>query len=139
MPPPILLYDGICRLCNRLVQFILRRDTKGTFRFASLQSRLAAEILSRHDANMDSIETVCIVLNHDESTESLLLRSDAVRFVLRQLGGIWWAGAFVIALVPPGLRDRAYNMIAHNRYRIFGRYDSCPLPNEADRARFLGL
>jgi len=104
-----------------------------------LQSRLAADILSRHDVNPTDIATVCIVLNHDGPGESLLLRSDAVRFVFEELGGIWRAAAFVLTLVPRSLREKAYNMIARNRYRIFGRGDSCPLPNEADRARFLDL
>jgi len=65
MPPPILLYDGVCGLCNRLVQFILRRDRNAVFRFASLQSALAARILTRHGANPRDLDTVAVVVNHD--------------------------------------------------------------------------
>ena len=137
--PPILLYDGVCGLCNRLVQFILRRDRHVVFRFASLQSPLAAQILTRHGANPADLDTVYVVLNHQQPGESLLPRSDAVLFILAHLGGIWRACALVLKLLPRSIRDVPYRVVARNRYRIFGRYDSCPVPTEATRARFLDL
>jgi|HubBroStandDraft_6_1064221.scaffolds.fasta_scaffold623366_2 predicted DCC family thiol-disulfide oxidoreductase YuxK len=158
MPPPILLYDGVCGLCNRLVQFILRHDRKATFRFAALQSPLAARILLSHGKDPADLDTVYVVLNHDPSAppaepdvtkasptaspqprESLLARSDAVLFILDQLGGIWSPIAFVLRAVPRPIRDWAYGIVARTRYRIFGRYDTCPLPTAATRARFLDL
>jgi predicted DCC family thiol-disulfide oxidoreductase YuxK len=139
MPPPILLYDGVCGLCNRLVQFILHRDRHAIFRFASLQSPLAARILVRHGADPADLDTVYVVLNHDQSDESLLARSDAVVFILKQLGGVWRTFAFLSQRVPRLVRDWAYRLVARHRYRIFGRYDTCPLPTEATRARFLDL
>src|SRR5208282_2012133 len=87
MSHPILLYDGVCGLCNRLVQFILHRDPTAIFRFASLQSPLAASILQRHHVNPTDLDTVYVVINRDEATETLVSRSDAVLFVLNQLGG----------------------------------------------------
>jgi len=139
MPHPILLYDGVCGLCNRLVQFILRRDPEGVFRFASLQSALAAGILARHGADARDLDTVYVVLNAGQADEQLLPRSDAVIFILQQLGGIWRPAAFVIRLVPRPLRDWGYRLVARNRYRIFGRYDACPLPSADTRSRFLDL
>jgi predicted DCC family thiol-disulfide oxidoreductase YuxK len=137
MPAPILLYDGVCGLCNRFVQLILRRDRSAIFQFASLQSPLAAGILARHGADPNHLDTVYVVLNHELAHESLLARSDAVLFVLRHLGGVWRAAADLIQLALRIVRDWAYNVIARNRYRIFGRSEMCPLPRKQDRVRFL--
>ena len=87
MSHPILLYDGVCGLCNRFVQCILHRDRNDIFRFASLQSALAARILTRHNASPTDLDTVYVVLNHELPDEYLLSRSAAVVFVLKQLPG----------------------------------------------------
>jgi predicted DCC family thiol-disulfide oxidoreductase YuxK len=137
MPHPILLYDGVCGLCNRFVQFILRRDRNAVFRFASLQSALAAPILTRHDANPSDLDTVYVAVNYELPNEYLLSRSDAVIFVLKQLPGLWRHAAFFMQLLPKFLRDPAYKVVARNRYRIFGRSEVCPLPRDQDRNRFL--
>ena len=139
MPPPILLYDGICGLCNRGVQFILERDPNAIFRFASLQSPLAARILARHGVIAADLDTVYIVINADQAGERLLPRSDAVIFILSQLGGVWHPAAFFLRLIPSPLRDWGYRLVARTRYRIFGRYGTCPLPSAATRARFLDV
>jgi len=137
MSHPILLYDGVCGLCNRFVQFILRRDRNALFRFASLQSALVARILARHGANPSDLDTVYIVLNYELPNELLLSRSDAVLFVLKQLGGPWPPAAFLLQLLPNFLRNSAYNFIASYRYRLFGRSETCMLPREEDQSRFL--
>jgi predicted DCC family thiol-disulfide oxidoreductase YuxK len=136
-PNPIVLYDGVCGLCNRFVQFILRRDRNAIFRFASLQSSVAARILTRHGANPTDLDTVYLVVNHELPDEYLLSRSDAVLFVLSQLGRLWRAVASLLQLLPKFLRDPAYNAVARHRYRIFGRSDVCTLPRDADHTRFL--
>jgi predicted DCC family thiol-disulfide oxidoreductase YuxK len=137
MPHPILLYDGVCGLCNRFVQFTLRHDRNAIFRFASLQSPIAARILARHGVNPTALDTVYVVLNHDLPNESLFSRSDASAFVLKQLGGPWRPSASLLQLLPKFLRDPAYNTLARHRYRIFGRSEVCPLPRDQDRSRFL--
>ena len=137
MPHPILLYDGVCGLCNRFVQFILRRDRNAIFRFASLQSSLAARILTRHGANPTDLDTVYVALDYNLPDEYILARSDAVGFVLNQLGGPWRSAAFLLQLLPKFLRDLVYNAIARHRYRIFGRSDTCTLPRDQDHTRFL--
>ena len=142
---PILLYDGVCGLCNRFVQFILRRDRNAIFRFASLQSDFASAILARHNLNPGALDTVYVVVNPDsqnpnEEKEHLLSRSDAAAlFVLKQLGGPWRSAAFFLRLLPKFLCDSTYNAIARRRYRIFGRHETCPIPNAQDRSRFLDL
>ncbi len=143
---PILLYDGVCGLCNWMVQFILKHDRDGIFRFASLQSPFAARVLKSHGVNPDNLDTVYVVIGDEPanpltadgpSGEVLLARSDAVRYVLDHIGGFWGMAGRLIRLVPRGLRDRGYRALAANRYRMFGRYETCPLPSESTRARFL--
>ena len=135
---PILLYDGVCGLCNRLVRFVLKRDRSALFQFASLQSEFAAQTVARHGAHSKH-ETVYVVLPDDppKQGESLLQRSEAVTFVLSQLGGIWPAAAFLLRLIPHPIRDWGYTLVARHRYRIFGRYEACPLPTPETRSRFL--
>ena len=139
---PIILYDGVCGLCNRLNQFVLRRDREDIFRFASLQSPLAARILARHGANPQDLDTVYVVLNHDltieaQPDERLLPRSDAVIFVLKHLGGIWRVFGLFFQLLPRFLPDWGYRVVARNRYRVFGRFEACMLPSAQDRSKFI--
>jgi len=136
---PVLLYDGVCGLCNRLVQFVLRHDRGGVCRFASLQSRLADEILARHGADAADLDTVYAVLNCDAPGESLLARSDAVLFVLAGLGGRWRVAGFFFKLLPRVVRDFVYNFVARRRYRVFGRSEVCVLPAPENRDRFLDV
>ena len=141
---PIILYDGVCGLCNRLVQFILRRDPAGIFRFSSLQSALAAEVLARHGANSQDLDTVYVVVEYGQPGERVLPRSDAIIFVLRQLGTshramFWRISASLLQLVPAPIRDWGYRLVARNRYRVFGRSESCILPDAESRDRFLDL
>ncbi|MCU1300518.1 MAG: thiol-disulfide oxidoreductase [Candidatus Sulfotelmatobacter sp.] len=137
MSNPILLYDGVCGLCNRLVQFILRHDRNAIFRFASLQSPLAARILAHHGANTSQLDTVYVVVHPDLPDEYLLPRSDAVLFVLNQLGAPVRPAAFLLKLLPRFLRDLVYNAIARHRYRMFGRSETCMLPPVKNHDRFL--
>ena len=139
MPHPVFLYDGVCGLCNRLVQFILRRDRKAIFQFAALQSPLAARLLSHHNADPTDLNTVYVVVNRERPDEYVLSRSEAVIFVLRQLGSFWRATAALAQFMPKSLRDALYNAIARHRYRIFGRSEVCTLPRDQDHSRFLDI
>jgi predicted DCC family thiol-disulfide oxidoreductase YuxK len=134
---PVLLYDGVCGLCNRLVRFVLRRDPGGRFRFASLQGGFAANTLLRHGADVSDLDTMYVVLEDPRLGEKLVARSDAAIAVLLQLGGVWRALGTVLRIFPKGLRDGGYGWIARNRYRLFGKYDSCPLVEPKYRDRFL--
>jgi len=136
---PIILYDGVCGLCNRLNRFILRRDPAGVFRFAALQSALSAAILARHGANASNLDTVYVVVNPGLPNEQLLPRSEAVVFVGKQLRGIWSVFASFFRVLPRPVRDFSYNLVARHRYQIFGRFDVCPLPTPETRARFVDI
>ena len=133
---PIIFYDGVCGLCNRLIQFVLKRDKRDYFRFAALQSDLASTTLQRHGRDPHDLDTVYVVVDYSQPAERLLARSDAILFVLRELGGIWKIVAFG-RILPLALRNLAYKLVAQTRYRVFGKYDSCMLPGPKDRAKFL--
>ena len=133
---PILLYDGVCGLCNRLVRFVLKHDKRAQFRFASLQSDYAVRILQAQDLDPHDLDTLYYV---DESGKRLAARSDAVISVLRELGGFWSAIAVALRFFPQSLRDWGYGVVARHRYRIFGKYESCPLPEKKYQDRFLDV
>lgn len=135
---PIVLYDGVCGLCNHLVQFLLKRDTHNRFRFASLQSEFASNLLTRHGIDPHDLDTVYVVKGYGQPDERLLARSDAILFMLKQLGGFWKI-AGVGQVLPKAFRDRVYKIVARNRYRVFGKQESCMLPEPKHRAKFLDV
>lgn len=136
---PIILYDGVCGLCNRLVQFLLKHDRHGRLLFASLQSDFAAKVLQRHGIDPKDLDTLHVVENYDQPTERVLQRSNAVLRAGRELGGIWSLLASIARIIPRPLRDLVYRFVAQNRYRVFGKYDTCMLPDPKQRSRFLDV
>ena len=129
---PLLLYDGVCALCNGAVTFVLKRDRSQATRFAPLQGETAARILASHPglAGVDSmiwIDPVGIVAT----------RSSAALAIARHTGGVWSVLAAIASIVPTPVRDAVYDFVAHRRYRWFGRHDVCPVPPAEARSRFL--
>jgi predicted DCC family thiol-disulfide oxidoreductase YuxK len=135
---PIVLYDGVCGLCNRLVQFLVRRDVRDRLLFASLQSQLAAILLERHRCDPRDLDTVYIVVDPNQPTERIFVRSDAILHALQQIGGVWRL-AMVVKVVPKFIRDAIYNLVARNRYRVFGKHETCLLPEPKYRRKFVGI
>lgn len=133
----IILYDGVCGLCNGLVRFVLPRDPAGGFRFAALQSVAARDMLGRHGKAPADLDTVYVVVA-DGTRERLLEKSRAVLHILWRLGWPWSLSALAAPL-PTGLLDAAYDLVARNRYRLFGKSETCLLPAPEWRDRFLGL
>jgi predicted DCC family thiol-disulfide oxidoreductase YuxK len=138
-PNPIVLYDGVCGLCNRTVQFILKRDSRDRFRFATLQSEFARALLQKHGAVADRLESTYLVLHQGLPSERVEACSTSVIGICRELGGVWGAVAMLLRLFPRGLRDWGYDLVARYRYRIFGKFDTCPLPEEKHRHKFLAM
>lgn len=136
---PVLLYDGVCALCNWLVKFVLKRDPGGQFHFAALQSRYAGETLLRHGRDRQDLDTFYLVLEPGGEKERLVARSDAGLEVLRRIGGGWRLAAALARVFPRPVRDFVYNRIARNRYQTFGKYDACPIPPSEVRGRFIDL
>jgi predicted DCC family thiol-disulfide oxidoreductase YuxK len=128
----IVLFDGVCNLCNRSVQFIIRHDHKGKFLFAALQSEAGQALLKQHNLPLHT-NPESIVLLHDRQ---IYQYSGAALRIARNLGGIW-SLAYGFIILPPFIRDGIYKLIARNRYRWFGRQDSCMLPTAALKAKFL--
>jgi predicted DCC family thiol-disulfide oxidoreductase YuxK len=124
----IILFDGVCNLCNGAVTFIIDRDRDAYFTFAPLQSDTARELLGEEAERLESIVLVEDGKHYTESTAALR--------IARRLRGPWPL-LYGFIIVPRGLRDRVYRFIAANRYRWFGKTDSCRLPTPELRKRFL--
>jgi len=134
----LLLYDGVCALCHGIVNFLLRRDRGDRFRFAPLESRLGREVLARFEI-YNVPDGVVLVTDALTAKEQVWQRSDAVAETLELLGGLWRAVGRGLRLVPRGLREFGYRCVARIRYRIFGRYATCPIPPPDQRGRLLGV
>ncbi len=132
----LLLYDGVCGLCDRFVRFVLAHDPGRRFRFAALQSSVGRNLVSAFGRDPDRLDTVCVVVDYRSAAGRVLSRSAAALFVLGQLG--WpWRLATVLRRVPAAPRDWLYDRVAAHRYRLFGRRASCPAPDPRHRDRFL--
>jgi predicted DCC family thiol-disulfide oxidoreductase YuxK len=142
MPEPaakaIVLFDGVCGLCNGAVQFLLKRDRKDLLRFASLQSDFAASLLKRHGLDHRDLDTVYVVLNQGEATESLLAKGDAVLFFAKAIGGVWGI-ARAGRIMPQPIRNWLYDFVARHRYQVFGKYESCMLPDPKQKDKFVEM
>ena len=127
----IILFDGVCNLCNGSVQFIIKRDKKSSFRFAALQGETAKKLLSNSRFSTSALESILLVdgdLIYDRSTAALK--------IAKQLNGLWpMLYAFII--IPKPLRDAVYNYIGKNRYKWFGKQESCMMPTPETKALFL--
>ena len=132
---PVLLYDGLCGFCDGTVQFILKHDRRGTLRFATLQGDFARDVIARHP-ELEGVDSLVLVERDSSGTEHVHVRSDGALHVARYLGGAWHL-ARSVAIVPRFLRDLAYDGFARIRYRVFGRYNACPIPSPEQRARFI--
>jgi predicted DCC family thiol-disulfide oxidoreductase YuxK len=134
---PLLLYDGVCVLCHGVVHFLLRHDNQAnpaSFRFTPLEGPLGREILPQPTPQ----EGVALITNALTTAERTYHRSDAIAVALQLLGGPWRPLGKALALIPRPLREFAYTIVARLRYRLFGRYQTCPLPTPEQRGRILG-
>lgn len=130
---PLVLFDGVCNLCSASVRFLVERDRRGTLRFAAIQSAVGAAAFARAGRPPPEGDPDSLVLVEDGA---LLEHSTAALRIARHLGGPWrlFAGLLV---VPRALRDPVYRFVARNRYRWFGRQETCMVPTPELRARFV--
>jgi predicted DCC family thiol-disulfide oxidoreductase YuxK len=135
----ILLYDGVCGLCNRVVQLLLRSDKAGVLRFVPLESPLGLELLGTFPTAPTEPEGVILLADALMPKQAIYRRFNAVEESLRRIGGAWPLLSTLLRVVPNPLREWSYSLIARNRYRLFGKYDSCPMPTEAQHSRILGM
>ena len=128
---PVILFDGVCNFCNRVVNFVIKRDKKSVLKFAPLQSTEAKELLALQQEEASDSETFVFIENGRSYT-----RSTAALRVCRYLRGLWPL-MYGLIVVPKFLRDGVYNWIARHRYGWFGKKESCMLPGPEIRSRFL--
>ena len=131
LPDHLLLFDGVCNLCNGLVRFIIRHDRRKWFSFAPLQSAAGQLVLHQHDLAISDFNTLVYFRKG-----VILTRSTAALNVARDLGGAWTV-AYAFILVPRFIRDAVYDLISRKRFKWFGKRDSCMVPTPELRSRFL--
>ncbi len=127
----IILFDGLCNLCNGSVNFILKRDKTGKFKFASLQSEIGIELCKQHNINTQLVDSIILIKN-----DEVFIKSAAVLEILKDLP-IGWRVLRIAIILPKVIRDWLYDFIAKHRYRIFGKKDECPIPSKDVQDRFL--
>jgi len=131
----VVFYDGVCGLCDRTVRFLLRIDHERILSFAPLQGSTAAR-LAAQDTRFHDSKTMLFVESYGTEQERVSVRSTAVLRVFGRLGGLWRVVSW-LRVIPRPLRDLAYRVVARYRYRWFGRFDTCRLPDAALAKRFL--
>ena len=127
---PVILFDGVCNLCNGAVQFVIRRDSPPRFLFASLQSPYAREVMTLFGLDPAKLHSVLLLQDG-----KLYQRSEAALRIAIQLKGLSWSKIFLI--IPRFLRDTVYDLIARSRYAVSGKRDSCMIPTPELKERFI--
>ena len=137
----LVVFDGKCGFCNQSIRWLLRRDRKDQLRFAPSSSPEVETILERHGIRSSLVnfspDTIMVLRNFDTPVETLLVRSNAVLACLRALPQPWPAVAALARVIPRPIRESMYRMISRWRYRIWGRYATCPIPTSDERRHFL--
>lgn len=127
----IILFDGECNLCNTSVQFIIEHDKRATFRFSSLQSNYGQQFLKKYRLSSSSFNSMILIDGNKH-----YFKSSAILRIAKELNGCWPVFYFFI-VIPAFVRDFFYTLIARNRYRLFGKIESCWLPTIELKARFI--
>ena len=127
----IILFDGVCNLCNGSVNFIIARDRRETFLFSPVQSRFSQALLKKHGLEGIGKDSFVLV-----KKDKCYLRSQAALEISRDLRGVW-PFLYGLRFIPRPLRDTAYNLIARNRYVLFGRKEHCMVPTPQLKRRFI--
>jgi predicted DCC family thiol-disulfide oxidoreductase YuxK len=136
-PATVVFFDGVCGLCTRFNQFLLPRDRQGRIRFATLQGRLAHDLLPRYGKDPSDLDTIYVLVDWQTPRERVLARSQGMLHAFKQLDGVWRAIGQLGSLVPASVADAVYNFVAKRRYRLFGKFESCMIPPPEWRQRFL--
>jgi len=127
----VILFDGVCNLCNASIDFIIKRDIKDHFRVGALQEETGKKLLSRFEVNPEYLDSLVLI-----EKEQIYFRSTAALKIARKLSGVWPL-FYGLIILPTGIRDGIYNWIGRNRYRWFGKKKTCRLPTPEERAKFL--
>ncbi|WP_298348722.1 thiol-disulfide oxidoreductase DCC family protein [uncultured Dokdonia sp.] len=131
MTKKIILFDGVCNLCNGAITFIIQRDKKDIFRYAPLQSEIGKELAAKHHIDLDKVDSIILV-----TEDKAYSKSTAALRIAKQLSAGWPLLA-VFLILPRFLRDAVYDFIARNRYKWFGKKEACMIPTPELKSKFL--
>ena len=129
----IILFDGVCNLCNGAIQFVIKRDKKDVFRYAALQSGIGQQMISERGIDTSITDSIILV----EPGVAYYTKSEAALEIAREFGGLWPLFQ-IFKWMPATLRDLVYDFVARNRYSWFGKKDQCMIPTPELQAKFLG-
>jgi predicted DCC family thiol-disulfide oxidoreductase YuxK len=127
----IILFDGVCNLCNGAVNFVIKRDPGNVFKFAPLQEKQGALLLKTHAIDIQKLESIVLIEN-----EKVYIKSSAALRITKKLSGLWPL-FFVLLIIPSFIRDGIYDIIAKNRYKWFGKKEQCMIPTPGLKEKFL--
>jgi predicted DCC family thiol-disulfide oxidoreductase YuxK len=127
----VILFDGVCNFCNFWVNYIIEKDKKDLFRFASLQSEFGQSILSKLNLAENDFDTFVLI-----ESKKVFIRSTAALKVVKDISG-WLKIVYPFIILPVFIRDSVYNVIAKNRYKIFGKSEFCRIPSETEKSKFI--
>tara|TARA_B110000003_G_C16582002_1_gene508436 strand:- start:746 stop:1153 length:408 start_codon:yes stop_codon:yes gene_type:complete len=127
----IILFDGVCNLCNGAVNFVIKRDPGNVFKFAPLQEKQGALLLKTHAIDIQKLESIVLIEN-----EKVYIKSSAALRITKKLSGLWPL-FFVLLIIPSFIRDGIYDIIAKNRYKWFGKKEQCMIPTPGLIEKFL--
>ena len=128
----IILFDGVCNLCNGAIQFVIKRDKKDVFRYAALQSEIGQRMIAERGIDTSKTDSIILV----EEGVAYFVKSDAALEIAKHLSG-GWSALRIFSFIPSSIRDVVYDFIARNRYRWFGRKDQCMILTPELQAKFL--
>ncbi|MFC0522848.1 thiol-disulfide oxidoreductase DCC family protein [Pontibacillus salicampi] len=130
MKQKIILFDGVCNFCDGAVQFIIKRDKKEQFYFASLQGEEGQRLVDEYEVDKQTDSIILLEKNHVYTKSTASLR------ILKEMSGLWKL-LYILIAVPPFIRNKMYDLLARNRYKWFGKKSECTLPSPSVRKRFL--
>lgn len=128
----IILFDGVCNLCNSSVQFVIKRDKKDLFRYAALQSEVGQQLVAERHIDTRQVDSIILI----EPGVAYYTKSDAALEIAKDLGGFWKLSS-IFMWIPRAIRNAVYDFVARNRYKWFGRKEACMIPTPELRAKFL--
>ncbi len=138
----IILFDGVCNFCNYWVNFIIKRDRKNIFKFASLQSEAGIKLLEKFSINKAGMDSVILIenvppqLDPSKAGEKYFVKSSAALKIAKELTPFLKLFYFLI-IIPAPVRDLVYDLVAKNRYKIFGKRNACLIPTEEEKSKFI--
>jgi len=128
----IILFDGVCNLCNGSVQFVIKRDKKDIFRYAALQSEAGQQLVTQRHIDTNKVDSIILI----EPGVAYYTKSDAALEIAQELGGLWRLST-IFTWIPTSIRNSIYDFVAKNRYKWFGKQESCMIPTPELKAKFL--